>query len=258
MVIPAVPTSNEEETPLGSAAIASGNTTLVVSGEDSVSGSPEEMSATTDDRSLEPEHQDPRLMRPDQNHDGDDCFGIADERCRGGARPPDETPIGADPIPAIAISDLASFSPDTVIPVSEPLGVGIVGLPTNFVAAASVHVRTGTLFDLPLTVRFTPVGYDFDYGDGTASSAATGGQTWASLGQAQFTPTSTSHIYRERGTYDARVTVQYTAEVDLGTGWFPVAGQLTIAGPTQQIRIFEAHTGLVARTCAEQPAAPGC
>ena len=197
-------------------------------------------------------------MRPDQNHDGDDCFGIADERCRGGARPPDETPIGADPIPAIAISDLASFSPDTVIPVSEPLGVGIVGLPTNFVAAASVHVRTGTLFDLPLTVRFTPVGYDFDYGDGTASSAATGGQTWASLGQAQFTPTSTSHIYRERGTYDARVTVQYTAEVDLGTGWFPVAGQLTIAGPTQQIRIFEAHTGLVARTCAEQPAAPGC
>ena len=160
--------------------------------------------------------------------------------------------------PAITLTDIAQFAPGPAATVGEPDNLGVAGMPTNFVATASVHTQTGTLFDFPLTVRFTPVGYDFDYGDGTASSSATGGQTWASLGQAQFTPTSTSHIYRERGTYDARVTVQYTAEVDLGTGWFPVAGQLTIAGLTQQIRIFEAHTALVARTCAEQPAAPGC
>lgn len=161
-------------------------------------------------------------------------------------------------IPAITLTDLAQFAPEPVVTVGEPDNLGVAGMPTNFVAAASVHTRTGALFGLPLTVRFTPVGFDFRYGDGDAASSATGGQTWAALGQASFTPTATSHTYRERGTYEAGVTVRYTAEVDLGVGWFPVAGQLTIDGPTQQIRIFEAHTALVARTCAEQPAAPGC
>lgn len=161
-------------------------------------------------------------------------------------------------IPAITITDLAQFAPDPVATTGEPDNLGVAGMPTNFVAAASAHTRTGALFGIPLTVRFTPVGYDFRYGDGDAASTTTGGQPWAALGQASFTPTATSHIYGERGTYDAGVTVRYTAEVDLGIGWFPVAGQLSIAGPTQQIRIFEAHTALVARTCAEQPAAPGC
>lgn len=160
--------------------------------------------------------------------------------------------------PAITITDLAQFAPDPVATTGEPDNLGVAGMPTNFVAAASAHTRTGALFRIPLTVRFTPVGYDFRYGDGDAASTTTGGQPWAALGQASFTPTATSHIYAERGTYDAGVTVRYTAEVDLGIGWFPVAGQLSIAGPTQQIRIFEAHTALVARTCAEQPAAPGC
>ena len=74
----------------------------------------------------------------------------------------------------------------------------------------------------------------------------------------RFTPTDTSHTYADRGTYDASVDIAYTAEIDLGVGWFPVEGQLDITGPVQQIRIFEAHTALVARTCAEQPSAPGC
>ncbi|WP_350352064.1 hypothetical protein ABS642_01965 [Microbacterium sp. A8/3-1] len=177
------------------------------------------------------------------------CF-----RARQDAEVVEEEPT----IPAITITDLAQFAPDPVATTGEPDNLGVAGMPTNFVAAASAHTRTGALFGIPLTVRFTPVGYDFRYGDGDAASTTTGGQPWAALGQASFTPTATSHIYAERGTYDAGVTVRYTAEVDLGIGWFPVAGQLSIAGPTQQIRIFEAHTALVARTCAEQPAAPGC
>ncbi|WP_435745629.1 hypothetical protein [Microbacterium sp. PMB16] len=131
-------------------------------------------------------------------------------------------------------------------------------MPTNFVAAASAHTRTGALFGAPLTVRFTPIGYDFHYGDGDTASTRAGGQTWSALGQAPFTPTDTSHTYRERGSYDASVSVRYSAEVDLGGGWFVVPGELAIDGPTQQIRIFEAHTALVARTCSEQPTAPGC
>jgi hypothetical protein len=173
--------------------------------------------------------------------------------------PVDPTVPPSDPgVAPITVTDLAEFAPDPVATVGEPDNLGVAGMPTNFVAAASAHTRAGALFGIPVTVRFTPVGFDFRYGDGDTTTTTTGGQTWSALGQATFTPTATSHIYGERGTYDASVTVRYTAEVDLGTGWFPVEGQLSIDGPAQQIRIFEAHTALVARTCVEQPAAPGC
>jgi hypothetical protein len=173
--------------------------------------------------------------------------------------PADPISPPTDPgIPAVTLTDLAQFSPPPAPLAGEPANIGIAGMPTNFVAEASVTTATGTLFGAPLTVRFTPSAYEFHYGDGTDATTANGGQSWSALGQAQFTPTATSHTYRERGTYDASVTVRYTAEVDLGVGWFPVEGQLSIAGPAQQIRIFQAHTALVARTCGEQPSAPGC
>ena len=161
-------------------------------------------------------------------------------------------------LPPITITDLATFSPAEGRIVGEPDSLGVVGLPANFVTEAAPHVRSGDLFGFPVDVRFTPVSYTFDYGDGETRTSSSPGASWASLGQAQFTPTDTSHTYSERGTYDARVDIAYAAEIDLGAGWFPVEGQLDIPGPTQQIRIFEAHTALVARTCAEQPTAPGC
>lgn len=191
----------------------------------------------------------------------DDCLGNWDSEgsCFRAVREDDPEEPEEDPaIPAITLTDLAQFAPDPVAATGEPDNLGVAGMPTNFVATASAHTRTGALFGIPVTVRFTPVGYDFRYGDGDTASTTTGGQTWSALGQATFTATTTSHTYRERGTYEASVTVRYTAEVDLGTGWFPVDGQLSIDGPAQQIRIFEAHTALVARTCLEQPAAPGC
>ncbi|MCT1476912.1 hypothetical protein [Microbacterium sp. p3-SID336] len=158
----------------------------------------------------------------------------------------------------LTISDLTAFAPDPVAATSDPAGAGVAGLPTNFVAPATVHTRTGTLLDLPVTVRFTPVAFDFDYGDGTTTTTTTAGQTWAALHRPQFTPTATSHTYRDRGTYTAHVTVHYAAEVDLGNGWFPVDGELTIPGPAQTLRIYEATTALVQHTCTEQPTAPGC
>lgn len=181
------------------------------------------------------------------------CFRATEDPEEAEQASPDEPSL-----PAVTMTDLAAFAPAPVAAIGEPGNVGIAGMPTNFVAAASAHTRTGTLFGFPISVRFSPVGYDFDYGDGARVSTATGGETWTSLGQAQFTPTSTSHVYQERGTYLADVDVRYSAEVDLGIGWFPVAGELTTDGPDQEIRIFEAHTALVAFTCEQRPSAPGC
>lgn len=171
--------------------------------------------------------------------------------------PPDEGDESPG-MPPITITDLASFSPVQGTVLGEPGNLGVVGLPTNFVTEAATHVRSGQLFGFPIDVRFTPGSYTFHYGDGQSQTTSSPGTSWESLGQAQFTPTDTSHTYADRGTYDASVDIAYTAEINLGVGWFPVEGQLDITGPAQQIRIFEAHTALVARTCAEQPSAPGC
>lgn len=164
---------------------------------------------------------------------------------------------GVGEIPEITLTDLEQFAPAPVTLSAEPSNAGIADMPTNFLGAASAHTQTGSLFGFPVTVRFTPVGYDYDYGDGT-SATVTAGRTWEDLGQAQFTPTPTSHVYTERGTYTAALSIRYSAEVDLGRGWYPVAGQLTIPTAPQQVQIFEAHTALVAHTCTENPTAPGC
>lgn len=182
------------------------------------------------------------------------CFRESEEDTEQDPTPDEDEPG----VPAVTIADLARFAPQGSALTGEPDNVGVAGLPTNFVTTASVHTVSGSLFGYPITVRFTPVGYDFDYGDGSAATTTEGGTTWEALGQPQFTPTPTSHTYAERGVYTARVDVRYTAEVDLGIGWFPISGQLTATGPAQEIRIFEAHTALVAHTCEQAPSSPGC
>lgn len=160
--------------------------------------------------------------------------------------------------PTITISDLARFAPASVLANSEPGNLGIAGMPTNFIGAATAQIEDGELFGVPLRVRFVPAAYDYTYGDGDSATLTTPAQTWQALGQAQFTPTPTSHVYRDPGVYLARLDIRYTAQVDLGAGWIDVPGQLTTDGPIQEIQILEARTGLVAHTCDEAPGAPGC
>lgn len=161
--------------------------------------------------------------------------------------------------PDVTAEDLASFRPAAPSLTGQPTGFGIVGAPTNLVAAASEQYLSGPLLGWDVTVRFTPSGFVFDHGDGSTGRSSTGGASWEALGQAQFTPTATSHAYRERGTYPVRVTVQYTAAVDFGSGtWRPVTGLVTATSGSYDVRILEARTALVGKTCAENPAGPGC
>ena len=171
---------------------------------------------------------------------------------------PGEEPADPVEIPPITITDLASFAPNGSILTGEPDNLGVAGLPTNFVATGQQHTQNGTLFGFPIAVRFTPASFTFHFGDGQTLTSDTGGQSWDTLNLPQFSPTDTSHTYTERGTYTARADVNYTAEIDLGVGWFPISGQLITTGPDQSIRIYEAHTALVAHTCTEKPDAPGC
>ncbi|GAA5030547.1 hypothetical protein ACFQRL_08635 [Microbacterium fluvii] len=163
-----------------------------------------------------------------------------------------------DAPPDVTLEDLASFVPDRPTLVGEPEGFGVVGMPTNLVAAASEQHLTGEILDWPVTVRFTPVAFVFAHGDGTSARSASGGSSWQALGQGQLTPTATSHVYRERGTYTASVTVEFAPYVDFGGGWVRVPGVVTATTGGYGIRVVELHTALVDKTCLENPTGPGC
>lgn len=156
------------------------------------------------------------------------------------------------------LTDVASFAPTSLPLIDEPDGIGVVRMPVNFVVAPSAHEQTGSLFDLPVTVRFTPASVEFRHGDGTSRESAGGGHTWASLGLPQFSATTTSHAYAARGTYTASAVVRYAAAVDFGSGWVAVPGLLEVPTASMQIEIVDVRTALVEKTCNENPSGPGC
>ena len=162
-------------------------------------------------------------------------------------------------LPQVTLADLASFRPSAPQLTGEPTGFGVVGMPTNLVGEASEQRIPGTILEWDVTVRFVPAEYVFDHGDGTSATASTGGASWDRLGQAQFTPTATSHVYAARGTYPVSVTVRYAASVDFGTGaWIPVDGFVTATSGAYDVEVVEVRTALVDKTCRENPSGPGC
>lgn len=181
---------------------------------------------------------------------------VAEEECESALCRPLYT---VETLPDVTAEDLRSFVPAVPSFTGEPLGLGVVGMPTNLVAAAAVQVQSGPLLGYDVTVRFTPTAYRFDYGDGTSRTTGNGGASWARWGVPDYTATPTSHAYAAAGSYRAGVRVIYAAAVNFGTGtWRPVTGTVASATSFYDIRVVEVRTGLVQRTCAEQPSGPGC
>lgn len=149
-------------------------------------------------------------------------------------------------LPQATIADVASFAPQPGALSSQPVGYGVAGLPLDFLIAASQHTATGTLFDLPVTVRFTPDEIVIAPGDGSTRTVAATARTPA------------SHTYRSRGSYVATATIRYGAEVDFGRGWRPVPGALEIPTAGYTVEVLEARGTLVDRVCTEPPSGPGC
>jgi len=175
------------------------------------------------------------------------------------APPPAEAAPGT---PGITIRDVASFRPELATLSSEPNGWAVRGLDANILATGGSSVRTGELFGVVAEVRFTPVAYLFDYGDGSAPlSTSTPGSTWAALGLDEFDPTPTSHVYTASGTYTVSLLVDYAAEYRIGgSGAFtPIPGTLAIpSAPIDIVVADSAATALVDRDCTSDPRGPGC
>lgn len=154
------------------------------------------------------------------------------------------------------ISDLASFKPQTPTIAGEPDGWALKGRAANFIAPVDAHVVAGTLLGRPADVRFTPVTWHWNFGDGSTATSSSGGDTWGHLGLPRFSTTPTSHVYRERSRYTVSLGIEYRADYRYDGGdWNPIEGTLTVPVGSEPVRVFVGSTVLTARGCDGRDAA---
>lgn len=159
----------------------------------------------------------------------------------------------------VTMADVAHFAPSVGGHVMEPSGWAVIGLPANFFATTSPQVLAGTVLGTSAEVRFTPVAWHWDYGDGSARDSSTAGASWAALGAREFASTATSHVFAERGDYVVTLTVDFTAEYRVGAGeWSSIPGILPRAAPPLRVLSRDARTVLVDEDCVANPRGPGC
>ncbi len=198
----------------------------------------------------------------DEGSAGDDggCkFPVLNDKCQGFG--PGKTVPGAPVVPTqpVTLTDIANFRPVAGVAGMQPNGWMIVGLDTNFYSTGGTQVVDGMLLGTPASVRFTPVGWRWSYGDGTTATLATPGGTWKSQGVEEFDATSGSHIYRAPGTYIIDLAVIYAVEYRFAVGpWSPLNGTLAVQSNRLTATAGDATTVLVERECTANPRGPGC
>ena len=166
---------------------------------------------------------------------------------------------GATTLPVPTLNDIAAFRPTPGVDHMEPNGWFVVGLDANFYATGGASVVPGTLLGFDASVRFTPIRWQWFYGDSTSATKSTGGGTWKSLGITEFDPTPTSHVYQAAGTYYIDLTIGYRAEYSFnGSGYAPIVGTLWLPANRLVATVGSAKTVLVERDCVVNPAGPGC
>lgn len=174
-----------------------------------------------------------------------------------GATAPATPPPSAPGTPAL--SDVARFLKGAPTATYEPGAFTLAGAETNFIAAAGEREQSGQLLGRPVVVHFTPVAYDWRYGDGTEQITTTPGATWQASDLPNFAKTATSHVYQTRGVYTATVTVEFAARYQFaGQGWVAIPGTLGLTSGPLTVTVKGVKTVLVGKTCDENPTGPGC
>lgn len=172
---------------------------------------------------------------------------------------PGDATVGTPALPPVTLSAIAHFRPDPPRQRMQPDGWTIAGLHTNFYALTRTQVVVGSLFGIPAEVRFTPVEYHWNYGDGNRASRSTPGASWEALGVAEFDRTPNSHVYAANGDYLIHLNVDHIAEYRYaGSPWHPIPGILRLPANELRITAGGAQTVLVGDDCLVNPAGPGC
>lgn len=168
-------------------------------------------------------------------------------------------PAGDPDSQPITLTDIATFRPTPGVQFMQPDGWTVPGLDTNFYAVTGVHVVNGTLLGQSAAVRFTPVAFHWDYGDGTTATRTTKGGTWSALHVREFDRTPTSHVYARDGKYTIRLVIDFGAEYRFaGSPYYPITGVIPLRANDLHITVDGAKTVLVEHDCVANPTGPGC
>lgn len=156
---------------------------------------------------------EPPPIRLEAELGSDECEVKVAGLCRGQApAKSSSTTEESPPTPPTNASHLRGFRPTKPTIRVEPDAWSLPGLPLNVYAEAYRHRVRGELLGWPVEVRFTPVAYYWDYGDGSRRTVGQTGASLASLGQRQFRPTATSHGFERPGDYSINLRVDYRVE----------------------------------------------
>jgi hypothetical protein len=173
-------------------------------------------------------------------------------------KPPDPAPV-APPTPGVTLQDVAQFVPRSASIRSQPNGWAVAGAPVNLLTDAAAQVVDGTLLGRPAEVRFVPVAFTWDYGDGTTSTTAGPGASWRELGQPDFTATDTSHVFPGMGDRQVSLTITYSPSYRFdGGAWQQIPGTLPVRLGPVTIHVLQGSTVLVGGACGTRDAGPGC
>lgn len=159
----------------------------------------------------------------------------------------------------VSIDDVRHFPAQPGRAAMQPDGWTIAGLHTNFYAIVGVQEYRGRVLGRSASVRFTPIRYHWNYGDGSTAVRSVKGGTWSSHGVREFERTPTSHVYRRVREYRITLRIEYSAQYRYADDvWRSVLGTLTLPANELRIRVVGADTVLVDRDCLAAPAGPGC
>ncbi len=180
--------------------------------------------------------------------------------------PSAKTPVKpADPVPVVpadpgvSLEDVAQFVPRSASIRSQPNGWALVGAPVNLFTDATTQVVDGVLLGRPAQVRFVPVGFAWDHGDGTSTTVQGPGASWRELGQPDFSATDTSHVYPTMGDRNVTLTIAYSPSYRFdGGAWQQIPGTLPVQVGPMTIHVLEGSTVLVSGACGTRDAGPGC
>lgn len=158
----------------------------------------------------------------------------------------------ADLTPAMVAAEFRRLqltpSPLTVQP---DRGWVLVNKATVVYAGPAPQTRTTTILGIPVHITATPTGYAWDFGDGATLNTTDPGHPWPDA--------DLTHTYSRLGTFTLTLTTTwsatYTLDADPTVRDVPGTATTTSGIPVE-VRERRAH--LVAQTCAENPAAPGC
>jgi hypothetical protein len=174
------------------------------------------------------------------------------------AKPADPAPA-APAAPGVSLADVAQFVPRDASIRSQPNGWAIVGAPVNLFTDAAAQVVDGLLLGRPAQVRFVPVSFSWDHGDGTSTTVQGPGASWRELGQQDFTSTDTSHVYASIGDRQIALTIAYSPSYRFdGGAWVQIPGTLPVQVGPVTIHVLQGSTVLVGGACGSRNAGPGC